>query len=122
MSANTEKITWVEFRDKVRLKIAYLPRPRFKALVDESTIRRLSPETKMQEQFTDPKRLMRLFVNTVIKDWDGVTLRVLSTLTAIDTTGFTDEQLDQPIGHGCAPAPTAGLRPGRALPSPGSRP
>ena len=83
----------------LRLRLRYMPKIKFQALVQNCTITSFDNNTKSRRPQLDEKRFSRAFLQAVVEGWDNVTLRTISSITNIAIDGYTDAELDAPIPY-----------------------
>lgn len=100
MSANenslASRMIWVSFKD-LRFKIRYVSRATMQAIADQCSGAEFVPGANAGQRVRklDTDALMRTLTTTIVKGWDGVTLRSLQRLMVLDIPSGTD--LDAPV-------------------------
>lgn len=89
--------TRVEFRDGIIFKLRYVPRADLNKISRSCIIHKYNAETKQREPQLDPKRFANEFCARAVVGWEGITVKSLSKLIAIDQNNLTEAQRNETI-------------------------
>ncbi len=87
----------VEFKDGLRFKLCYVSRSTLNRLLTSCTEFVYNSKLKTREPKLNLDNFVEQFSKIAVAGWEGATLRVLSGLAPLDTSAFTDAQLDAPF-------------------------
>jgi hypothetical protein len=86
--AQTEKTIEVTYPETdFKLNLAYVPKERLQKIRQKALKQVWNASTRVSEEEVDNDIFLQEYSSAVIKGWSGLTVEVLATLMAIDTTG-----------------------------------
>jgi len=92
---------WFQYGDTTfHVKLAFYTREKITDLLNSARIKK--PDPRNPRNFTeelDNDKFRNAFVPKIIKDWRGLTLKVLSTLVVIDYEGEENEEAELPYSN-----------------------
>lgn len=89
--------TTITFKDGLSFKLRYITKANLQRLVKLCVTQVYDDKVKGRREKLDNDKFVELFCREAVLGWEGATLRILSGLAPIDTSTFTEEQLDMPL-------------------------
>ena len=86
---------WVEYKEGISFQLSFVPKARFKEMVDKCTEMVYSPAIKARQPQLNGKKFFESFLQVAVKDWKGVTPDSISRIAPINVAGLSPEQLQQ---------------------------
>lgn len=85
----TEKVTEVDFPDidGFKVQLCYVGRDRMMKIRNQALVYKFNKRTRQREEEVDNDKFLEAYADAVIKGWSGLTVKGLSTLLPIDTSG-----------------------------------
>lgn len=91
----TEKVTEVEFPDidGFKVQLCYVGRDRMMKIRNQALVYKFNKRTRQREEEVDNDKFLEAYAEAVIKGWNGLTVKGLSTLLPIDTAGADPKEI-----------------------------
>ena len=86
----------VEYKDGLKFNLCYMTKAALNRIVNASIVQKYVEAKKSRQPQLDNDLFLPQFCSQVVEGWEGATLRVLSGLAPLNTSGLTKEQLDAP--------------------------
>lgn len=90
---------WVEYKEGISFLLSFVPKARFKEMVDKCTEMVYNPAIKARQPQLNGKKFFENFLSLAVKDWKGVTPDSISRIAPINIDGLTPEQLKQDMPY-----------------------
>lgn len=78
---------WVPFKDtNFKVKIAYYGKQQMQQLYEKCKVKTFNPRLARFDEDVDTNKFRKIYADTVIRDWSGLTIEVLSKLIPVKGT------------------------------------
>jgi hypothetical protein len=86
------KETWADVSgfEGFKVKVRYLSRDEVMKIREKCSIQKIDRKTRQVEKEVDPDLFQEVYIKSVLVDWEGLKLKYLDKLLAVDLSGVED--------------------------------
>ena len=91
-----ERMVWVNFKG-CEFQIRYISKATLQAIAESCKVAVFDPKKGGRSVTLEPDKFVAGLANAIVKNWNKVTPRTLTTLYPMDLSGLSEEEKDKPI-------------------------